>query len=292
MINIIIQVIIPLAMFSLMFSMGLTLRRADFQRVLVFPKATLIALLLQLLIVPAIGFALAYGFELPTMMAVGLVAVAACPGGTTSNLVVHLGKGDVALSITITATATVITLFTLPLWVNYSLTFFGGDQVSVEMPIVRTAAQIALFTVVPVGLGMFARKVKEELLRWESLLTKLSTITIIAAFVVMNLGEGLDNSTAAFIVIIPASLLVLLAILTGFLVPYSLGVSKQDSATIAVETCLKNVLLSLFLASTVLNDMEASYASVMVMTIMMPLAALIMVAYNLSNKIKLKQQVS
>ncbi len=117
MIDTIIQVIIPLAMFSLMFSMGLTLSQADFQRVLVFPKATLIALLLQLLIIPAIGFALAYGFELPalllqlliipaigfalaygfelpTMMAVGLVAVAACPGGTTSNLVVHLGKGD------------------------------------------------------------------------------------------------------------------------------------------------------------------------------------------------------
>lgn len=89
----IIQVLVPITMFGLMFGMGLTLTPADFRRVLSVPKAVIVGLFLQLLALPAIGLGLAINFELSAMLALGLVAVAACPAGTTSNIVVHMGRG-------------------------------------------------------------------------------------------------------------------------------------------------------------------------------------------------------
>jgi len=280
----VIKVIVPIFMFTLMFGMGLTLTKADFKRVLVFPKPTLIGLVLQLLILPAVGFFLAYSFDLPTMIAVGLVAVAACPGGTTSNVIVHMGKGDTALSITLTATATAVTLFTLPLWVSYTLAFFGGSDTAVDMPILRTAAQLALFTVVPVGLGMFARSRKPSLVEREPIISKISTIAMVLAFVAAGIVEGEKTLGSAGAVVIPSVLFVLAALVLGYGVPRLSGISNKDSSTIAVETCLKNVLLSLFLATNSLNSLEAAYGSAVVMVVMMPVAVGIMVAYRYSNK--------
>jgi len=284
MVETIIQVIVPITMFTLMFGMGLTLTAADFKRVLVFPKPTFIGLVLQLLALPAIGLALAYSFELSAMIAVGLVAVAACPGGTTSNVVVHMGKGDTALSITLTATATAVTLFTLPLWVNYTLGIFGGAETTVEMPIIKTAAQLALFTVFPVGLGMFARSRKPSLVEREPIISKVSTVAMITAFIGAGIADSGNTLANAGVVVIPSALLVLAALVLGYGVPRLSGISKKDSATIAVETCLKNILLSLFLATNALKELDAAYASAVVGMIMMPVAVGIMVAYNISNK--------
>ena len=86
-----VQILVPITMFTLMFAMGLTLTLADFKRVIRMPKAIIVGLLINLVILPVVGLGLAYGFELSAMLAVGLVAVAACPGGTTSNVIVHMG---------------------------------------------------------------------------------------------------------------------------------------------------------------------------------------------------------
>ncbi len=284
MIETVVTTVVPFFMFTLMFGMGLSLTTADFKRVLIFPKATLIGLSLQLMILPAIGFALAYTFELSAMIAVGLVAIAACPGGSTSNMVVHMGKGDTALSITLTATATAVTLFTLPVWINYTLAFFGGAETSVEMPILRTAAQLSLFTVVPVALGMFMRNFSPKLATKEAIISKISTLAVIIAFLSAGFVEGERILGGAGVVVIPALLFVLSAVVLGYTVPRLSGVNKKDSSTIAVETTLKNVLLSLFLATNSLNSMEAAYATGVLMMVMMPVAAGVMFALNYSNK--------
>ena len=286
MIETVVTTVVPFFMFTLMFGMGLSLTTSDFKRVLIFPKATLIGLFLQLMILPAIGFALAYIFELSAMLAVGLVAIAACPGGSTSNMVVHMGKGDTALSITLTATATAVTLFTLPVWISYTLAFFGGADSAVEMPILRTAAQLSLFTVVPVGLGMFMRKYSPILATKEAIISKVSTLAVIIAFLSAGFMEGERILGGAGLVVIPSLLFVLAAVVLGYTIPRLSGVSKKDSSTIAVETTLKNVLLSLFLATNSLNSMEAAYSTGVLMLVMMPVAAGVMVAFNHSNREK------
>ena len=284
MVETILQVVVPITMFALMFGMGLTLTAADFKRVLIFPKSTIIGLSIQLLVMPGIGFALAYSFDLPTMIAVGMVAVAACPGGTLSNVVVHMGKVDTALSITLTAVATSATLFTLPLWVNYSLHFFGGGETAVDMPIIRTAAQLALFTVLPVLLGMLVRYLQWAFVTYEPIISKISTVSMIAAFIVAGLVDTDSTLSKAGVVLIPSVLLVLIAVFIGYGVPRCSGINNKDSVTIAVETCLKNILLSFFIATNTLKDMEVAYASAVVGIVMIPTAIGIMLLFRISRQ--------
>jgi bile acid:Na+ symporter, BASS family len=281
--DLLMQVVMPVAMFCLMFAMGLTLTTSDFKRILVLPKATLMGLLVQLLIVPSIGFFLAYLFQLPLMMAVGLVAVAACPGGTTSNVVVHVGKGDTALSITLTAAATMAALVTLPLWINYNLDFFGGDGVVVEMPILDTALQLGTFTILPVIIGMFARILRPHWLRFEPRVTKVSVVTMFTTMVVMGvLNDGAIDRAGQLL--LPTFILVGAAAVVGYIIPLLAGVSQKDSATIAVETCLKNILLSLFIATNTLQNVDAAIASAVAGLAIVPVAILVMILYNVSNR--------
>ncbi len=278
------NVIVPITMFTLMFGMGLTLTGADFKRILQFPRATLMGLTVQLVVSPAIGFGLAYGFDLPLMMAVGLVAVAACPGGTTSNVIVHLGKGDTALSITLTATATMATLLTLPVWINFSLFFFGGGETTIQMPILKTAAQLGLFTVLPVALGMLARKLRPRLLEVEPAITKVSVVAMLSGLLTMAFVDENNTLGQAGQLVAPTLLFILMAVVFGFAVPKMCGVGSRASATIAVETCLKNVLLSLFVATNSLQDLDAALASAVAIVAIAPMAILVMVMYNLGLK--------
>jgi len=278
------NVIIPATMFTLMFGMGLTLTGIDFKRILLFPRAAMVGLAVQLILSPAIGFALAYTFELPLMMAVGLVAVAACPGGSISNAIVHLGKGDTALSVTLTATATLVTLITLPIWINFSLSFFGGGETSIQMPILKTAAQLGLFTVLPIGLGMLARKVRPRWLEKEPVITKGSMIAMLSGVLLMAFLDEKDILSHAGQMVLPTLLFILIVVVLGFVIPRVSGVNSKSSITITMEVCLKNILLALFVATNSLKDLDAALASAVAIVAIVPVAVMVMVLYNLVNK--------
>lgn len=278
------QIAVPITMFTLMFAMGLTLTTDDFKRVVRFPKAVVLGLLINLFVLPLVGLGLAAGFDLPIMLAVGLVAVAACPGGTTSNVIVHMGKGDTALSITLTAIATTITLFTLPLWVNFTLAKYGNNGSLVEMPVLKTAAQLALFTLLPVLLGMLARAKKPNWVKSEPVLSKVSFVAMLAAFIGAGIADSGNTLKDASVIIIPAILLLAAAVVIGFLLPRICGINTRDSATIAVESSLKNILLSFFIATNALQINEVAYASAIVGILMMPTAIGIMLVYRMLHK--------
>jgi BASS family bile acid:Na+ symporter len=146
--------IVPAGMFALMFGMGLALTVDDFRRVVLLPQATVVGTFLQLVGMPLAGFGLAHAFALDPLLAAGLVIIAACPGGVMSNMFVHLGRADTALSITLTATATAVTLFTIPLWVRAVLASFGEAGANIEMPVIETALYLGGFTILPVAVGM------------------------------------------------------------------------------------------------------------------------------------------
>src|SRR5687767_6682950 len=151
-------VLLPLALALVMFGLGLSLTPADFARVGRQPKAVVIALVLQLLVLPAVCFGLVLAFDLPPLLAVGMMLLAASPGGTTANLFSHLFRGDVALNITLTAVNSVLAVITLPLVVNFALDHFEpatGGAVGLEF---GKVAQVFAIVLVPVVLGMLVRR--------------------------------------------------------------------------------------------------------------------------------------
>ncbi|MDJ0705941.1 MAG: bile acid:sodium symporter family protein [Leptolyngbyaceae cyanobacterium MO_188.B28] len=152
--SILTAVFLPLALFIIMLGMGLGLTLDDFKRVLVYPKAAILGLIAQLAMLPIIGFALASIFPLRPELAVGVIVLAACPGGPTSNMLTYLARGKVALSITLTAVSSLITVFTIPLVVNLGMQQFAGEYAALQLPFLKTVLQIAVITVIPVALGM------------------------------------------------------------------------------------------------------------------------------------------
>ena len=124
--NVLTAVFLPIALGIIMLGLGLCLTIDDFKRVVVYPKAVIVGLSCQMLLLPVVCFGVASVFALPPALAVGLMLLAASPGGATANLFSHLAKGDVALNITLTAVNSVLSLFTLPLIVNFALEHFMG----------------------------------------------------------------------------------------------------------------------------------------------------------------------
>ncbi|MEL7067654.1 MAG: bile acid:sodium symporter family protein [Cyanobacteria bacterium J06634_6] len=174
--NFLTEVFLPLALFIIMLGMGLGLTLADFKRIAIAPKSVIVGLVAQLIVLPIVGFLLASIFPLSPELAVGVMVLAACPGGPTSNLVTYLAMGNVALSISLTAISSLITVFTIPLVVNFASSSFIGENTSLQLPFGETVLTIAVITLIPVTLGMlihhyapqFAANV-EKSVKWLSL---------------------------------------------------------------------------------------------------------------------------
>ena len=150
----VLQTWLPLALAFIMFYLGLTLVVGDFKRVTQQPRAMLIGLVGQIVLVPLAAFLVASLSGLPPLMAVGLMVLAACPGGVSSGLLTHLARGDVALSISLTAVTSLASVLTLPLVVNASYRYFMAGDLGVELPLAAMVRGVFLLTTLPVLLGM------------------------------------------------------------------------------------------------------------------------------------------
>lgn len=175
--NVLTAVLLPLALFVIMLGMGLGLRLADFGRLWQSPVPVVVGLVAQLVLLPLIGFGLAVVLPLRPELAVGLMLIAACPGGPTSNVVTYLAKGNVALSITLTALSSLITIVTIPVIVNAAASYFLGAATALSLPFGTTIVQLAVITLIPTSLGMafcrYAPRLAQRLegvVKWLSLL--------------------------------------------------------------------------------------------------------------------------
>jgi BASS family bile acid:Na+ symporter len=270
-------------MFGLMLGMGMTLSVEDFRRIALAPAATVLGTLLQLVGMPLAGLALALAYGLPPLLAAGLVIVAACPGGLFSNMYVHLAGGNTALSITLTASATMVTLFTLPVWVHLVLAAVGGGGASVDLPILGTALRLASFTVLPVACGMVLRHRVPELLRFEKWLARVSAGLIVVGVTVDALGQP-DPPIAQFRQSLPPALwLLATAAVSGLLVPRLLRLGMRDAVTITVELLVKNGLLGLVLARQSLS-FDATIPILAFITLQTPIAIAVLVAWRLLER--------
>jgi BASS family bile acid:Na+ symporter len=155
-------IVLAVGLIVIMLGMGLSLVKDDFKRVLVYPKAMIIGLTNQLIILPLIGFAVCILFSLPPEIAIGIMILAASPGGPTSNLIAHLAKGDLALSVSLTAISSFVTIISIPFIVNFALIYFLAEGQVIQLDIVKSIVQIFAIIVIPIFIGMIIRRYKED----------------------------------------------------------------------------------------------------------------------------------
>ena len=252
------KVLLPLSLAIIMLGMGMTLVIGDFTRIIKFPKAVLIGLTNQLIFLPIIGFSLAIAFDLNPTMAVGLIILATCPGGATSNLITQVCKGNIALSVTLTAIASVASILTIPFILSYALGYFGsGTNTTIELPILETIIQIMGITVIPISIGMLIRKFKTNFaLSMEKTMRIASTVIFILVFIAVIIANYSLLGTAMKEVGLVTLLLNLITMGLGFLTARLFNLNLKNSISITVESGIQNGTLAFVIATSVLNNVE------------------------------------
>lgn len=260
--SILTNVVLPASLFIIMIGMGLSLQVEDFARIVRYPKAISLGLINQLVLLPLIGLVLCYVFSLPPMLAVGMLLLASCPGGATSNLISYVAKGDIALSVTLTAISSTITIFTIPLWVSWGLEFFLGESRPIELPILQTMGQIFGITALPVSIGMLVRarnlSFAERMERPMRIASTVIFVLILAGIVVSEWQTLID----ALPILGPSTFtLNLLTMGLGWLLAKWFGLNLAQSITIAIESGIQNGTLAIVIASSILFMPELSLAA-------------------------------
>ena len=252
------QIFLPISLAIIMFGMGLGLVTGDFVRLFSFPKAVLVGLCNQILLLPLIGFAIVALFDLNPSMAIGLMIISVCPGGPTSNLITQVSRGNIGLSVTLTALASLITVFTIPILLSKAIAYFTGNTgVIIQLPILETMVQILVITIIPIYIGMMIRKQKEAFaLSMEKPMRTASTVLFVIIFLVIIIANK-DNLVQAMKEVGLATLLLnLLTMGLGFLTAKLFGIAGNSQITITIESGIQNGTLAFVIATTILNNFE------------------------------------
>lgn len=258
--NYLTDLMLPLSLAIIMLGMGLSLKANDFKRIIVYPKAVAIGFVNQIFFLPVIGFflLLAMGIKSPEL-AVGVMILAACPGGPTSNLISHISKGDTALSITMTAISSLVAIITIPLIVNFSLMWFMQQGEYIPLPVFDTIIKLTGVTLLPVTIGMIIRKKAERFaLRMEKPVKIVSGL-LLFLIIFAAISANRDIFASSFRDVGPLALLLNLVMLAlGFLSARAFKLNTSQSVTISIETGIQNGTLGIMIASTLLhNDIMA-----------------------------------
>jgi len=265
-----ISVALPLALGIIMLGLGLSLTIADFKRVVVFPRAVVIGLVCQMLLLPVVCFFVASGLGLPPELAVGLMLLAASPGGATANLFSHLAKGDVALNITLTAVNSVLSLFTMPFIVNFALEHFMGEGKVIPLQFTKVV-QVFVVVLGPVAIGMLVRRYRPgaatKMEKPVRILSALFLLLIVAASVARERAHIVEFFRQ---VGLAALVFNLLSMAVGYLLPLAARLPKRQAIAIGMEIGIHNGTLAIAIAgllgSSVMAIPPAIYSLIMFFT--------------------------
>ncbi len=254
--ELIVNVFLPFALALIMFGLGLTLTVGDFRRVTKMPKAVIVALACQLVLIPAICVGVVLLFGLTPALAVGMMLVAASPGGTTANLFSHLAGGDVAFNITLLAVNSIIAVVTLPIVVSLSVAGFMGTETSIRLPADKMISVFAV-VLVPVAIGMFIR---HRFTTWAERMrgpVKIGSVVVLALVIVIAVVQEWalfrDNATSIGLVCLVFSVL---SLLVGFYVPRLLRIGRRQAIASAMEIGTHNTVLAVAIALNVIGSTE------------------------------------
>lgn len=263
---------LPIALAVIMFGLGLDLTVADFRRVARTPKAVTVALVCQVVLLPLVCFGLVVLFDLPALLGIGMMLLAASPGGTTANLFSHLFRGDVALNITLTAINTVIAVVTLPLITGLAIAWYDRQD-DVSMPLVEIL-KVFVLILVPVGIGMVVNARAPGFAGRMERPVRIGSAVILAVLVLgilldqrENIGDYLGD------VGLIAALFCMISLVVGYLVPTAFGVSGPQAIASSMEVGVHNGTLAIFVAVEVLDSVTISVPAAVYSVLMFVLAA-------------------
>jgi bile acid:Na+ symporter, BASS family len=255
--NLFTAVLLPLALAMIMLGMGLSLVPKDFRRITRYPKAVAVGTVCQILLLPLIGALITKVVPMQPELAVGLIVLAVCPGGPSSNLVTYLARGDVALSVTLTAISSIITVFTIPLFTNLALQHFLGKSAAIALPIGSTMLQIFLITLLPTAIGMAIRyQFPNTARRLEKPMSRLATRLLALIIVLLLVREGSKLPGFLAQVGISVVLLNLLATMAGFLAGKLFRLPLTQQICIAIEVGIQNGTLAIAITAGLLNNSD------------------------------------
>ncbi len=245
-----------------MLGVGLSLTVNDFKNILVFPKAIITGLSIQIIIIPIIAFIIASFSNISPEQKVGIVLVSTCASGASSNLITHLVKGNVALAISMTTINSFLTLVTLPFIVNIALNYYLYSSTEIILPYFQTILQIFMVTLFPASIGVIIRRLSISFAqRVEQPLKIILPVILFGVFAIKFLaakkygGSGITGQE--LIVLFPSMLLLnVLAMLAGYLIAKIIGLQFRNQFTIAIEVGLHNTALALLVAGTIMHSHE------------------------------------
>ena len=249
----IIDIFLPLSLVFIMFTLGLGLTSGDFINLLKKPKSFFVGITNQMVMLPLIAFIIISLAGITKEIAVGMMILASCPGGVTSNMITKLAKGDTALSISYTAVISILTIFTLPLVTGLSMNHFMGAEAP-PLNLLSLGLTMFCITAVPVGIGMVVRsKNKPFADMFEVTATKISTLL----FVIIILGalaSEWDTFTNNFLQLGPAIVLLIIAMLTIAYTSSTLfKMSNNQSITVAIESGIQNGTVGITVGNLIIN---------------------------------------
>lgn len=279
------KIVLPLSLFLIMLGMGMSLIPDDFRRVLRQPKGALVGVLCQMLVLPAVGFLVVKVFDMQGALAVGLLVLAFSPGGVTSNAFTFLARGDVALSISLTAVVSLVSPFTIPLLTNWAMSAFMGDSAQVELPIVQTVLQLVLITIVPVAIGMLLKaKAPKFSDRAEKPMRVFSLVVLFLIVGALTLQQ--KDGLAGFFARTgwPSLALNVSSMAIGFAVATLAQLKHAQRVTISLEVGIQNGTTALLVTQTLLNNPEMSIAPAIYSLVMFATGGIFGVLINLGRE--------
>ena len=263
---------LPIALFIIMIGIGMTLTIRDFRQVAVYPKGMIVGTIAQILVMPLIAFMLATLLAVPAAIAVGLVIIAACPGGTTSNLFVLLSRGNIALSIVLTVSASLITILTLPLFTNIALQHYMGTEENIVLPVWKTVGMLIGIVLFPVAIGMVVRTRKPEVARKAESIVSIFGGIVLAVLIVALVYGVRDQIWELLKQAGPATILLNLAgIGLGLAAGRVAGLTQRESLAVAVELGVKNGTIALMVTLTLLESSAMSIPAAVYGVLMFPI---------------------
>ena len=254
--------LLPMALALIMLFLGFTLCADDFRRVLQRPRALLVGLVGQLLLVP-LGLLVAWSAGLDPVMAVGLMVLVACPGGVSSGLLTHLARGDVALSISLTAVTSIAAVLTLPLVLDASMRLFMGNGLGIEFSLASMVRSIFMLTTVPVLTGMALRTWQpQRVVRALPVAGRIAT-ALFALIVLATFWDQRQVLLSQLPLVGPVCFLLNVLILAGaWSLGHKAGLDRRDRISVVTECGLKNCALGIYVCVQLLHSPAMSVPSV------------------------------
>lgn len=275
-----VQLVLPLALFTIMLGVGMSLRVSEFSLLWRQPNVVFVGVLSQLLLLPLLGFVVVSAFDLPAALAVGIMVLTFAPGGATSNMITYLSRGDTALSVCLTAISGLITPISMPILTALAVSYWMGEQAAIEFPIVLTMVKLMVISVLPALLGALVHH------RWPAFCLRIERYVkalagLFLVLVVFGIVKTNWEQLPALTFQLGPSVLVLvsLAMFLGYWIARQMRLNTEQGISLAVEVGIQNAAIALLITGGILHNSEMA-ASALIYGVLMNIPAFILIAYR------------